>query len=71
MYNTVENCRPGFLGLYDLGKKQIMLWEKNPKLGETMVHELAHHYTRGADDYSPKFAAFGHDLVAAIMSQLM
>jgi hypothetical protein len=71
MYNTIENCRPGFLGLYDMGKKQIMLWEKNPKLGETMVHELAHHYTKGADDYSPKFAAFGHDLVAAIMSQLM
>ena len=71
VYNTVDDEQPSFLGLYDLGKKQIMIWEKNPRLSETMVHELAHHYTRGADDHSPRFAAFGHNLVAAIMSQLM
>jgi hypothetical protein len=48
-----------------------MLWEKNKKLSETMVHELAHHYTGGADDYTSEFAKFGHDLVAAIVNKLM
>jgi hypothetical protein len=36
-----------------------------------MVHELAHHYTGGADDYTSEFAKFGHDLVAAIVNKLM
>lgn len=71
MYNTKDNNHPGFLGLYSLGKKEVMLWEKNKRLSETMVHELAHHYTGGADDYTSQFAAFGHDLVAAIVNKLM
>lgn len=71
MYNTKANDHPGFLGLYSVGKKEVMLWEKNKRLSETMVHELAHHYTNGADDYTPQFAAFGHDLVAAIVNKLM
>lgn len=71
MYNTKEDNHPGFLGLYSTGKQEVMLWEKNRKLSETMVHELAHHYTGGADDYTKEFAAFGHDLVAAIVKQLM
>lgn len=71
MYNTKDNNHPGFLGLYSTGKQEVMLWEKNRKLSETMVHELAHHYTGGADDYTQQFAAFGHDLVAAIVNKLM
>jgi|APGre2960657373_1045057.scaffolds.fasta_scaffold02405_1 hypothetical protein len=71
MYNTKDNNHPGFLGLYSTGKQEVMLWEKNKKLSETMVHELAHHYTGGADDYTSEFAKFGHDLVAAIVNKLM
>ncbi len=71
MYNTKDDSHPGFLGLYSMGKQEVMLWEKNKKLSETMVHELAHHYTEGADDYTSQFAAFGHDLVAAIVNKLM
>jgi hypothetical protein len=71
MYNTKDGAHPGFLGLHNSSKSEVMLWEKNKRLSETMVHELAHHYTRGADDYTSAFAKFGHDLVAAIVNQLM
>jgi len=71
MYNTKGNRHPGFLGLYNSNKHEVMLWEKNKELSKTMVHELAHHYTGGADDYTSQFAAFGHDLVAAIVNKLM
>lgn len=71
MYNTKENDHPGFLGLYDKRKSEVMLWERNKALSKTMVHELAHHYTNGADDYTAEFAKFGHDLVAEIVKQLM
>ena len=62
---------PKFFGLYDISKNEVMVWIRNPNIGQTIVHELAHHYTLGADDYTPKFAKFGHDLVAAIMNDLM
>ena len=71
MYNTKEHDHPGFLGLYNGQKQEVMLWEKNKALSKTMVHELAHHYTNGADDYTAEFAKFGHDLVAEIVKQLM
>lgn len=71
MYNTKNDEYPSFLGLYDRKTGEVMLWEKNTELGATMVHELAHHYTHGADDHTARFAAFGHDVVEAIVKQLM
>ena len=66
---TVRN--PRFNGLYDEARKEVMLWAANPNIESVIVHELAHHYTGCADDWTPEFAKFGHDLVAEIVKQLM
>lgn len=71
MYNTKDGSTPGFLGLYDKRKQEVMLWEKNHKLSKTIVHELSHHYTDGADDYTSTFAAFAQEVVAEIVNKLM
>lgn len=71
MYNAKGDDRPAFLGLYSKLNSEVMLWEANRSLMKTMVHELAHHYTFGADDHSARFADFGHAVVAEIVSQLM
>ena len=62
---------PKFNGLYDGCRKEVMIWVANPDIERVMVHELAHHYTGCADDWTPEFAKFGHDLVAEIVKQLM
>jgi len=62
---------PRFCGMYDGASVEVMIWADGDSIEETIVHELAHHYSGNTSDWSSEFAKFGHDLVAAIMKQLM
>jgi hypothetical protein len=71
MYDTKDGSQPKMAGIYTRATKHVMVWKRCEELTSTMVHELCHHYTRGADDYSRRFNDYAHNIIAAIIEKLM
>lgn len=71
IFETPEDKQPNFNGLYDGGKVQVLCWGKVPDYSRVIIHELCHHYTEGADDYSHGFELFSHRLIAAMYENFL